>query len=169
MPEPNEPEQIVLMRQMVDMAAQRTKMATERTKLANDRTKMSAERSDMAAARTYMAAERTLSVWIRTALSLMVFGIAIDRFGLLLRQLPRDAGNAHLHPDTFSAWGGAALVLFGVVMALTTGVRFMAYVVAYRRRHELPLRHGPFLAPIFALLVAVFGIGLLVLLLVFAG
>ena len=167
MSENNETEQIVLMRQMVDMAAQRTDMATERTKMAADRSKMSAERSEMSAERTYLSAERTLSVWIRTALALMIFGIAIDRFGLLLRQTPAPARG--LPPDAFSTWGGAALVVFGILMSLITRARFLAYAAEYRRRHQLPARHGPFLAPAFALLVAVFGIGLLILLLVFAG
>ncbi|HEX5340185.1 MAG TPA: DUF202 domain-containing protein, partial [Gammaproteobacteria bacterium] len=52
---------------------------------------LSAERSEMSAERSYMNAERTLSVWLRTALSLMIFGIAIDRFGLMLREAPLSA------------------------------------------------------------------------------
>jgi hypothetical protein len=42
----------------------------------------------------------------------------------------------------------------------------LVYVGAYRRTHTEPTRHGPFLAPIFALLSALFGIGVLILLLV---
>ena len=38
--------------------------------------------------RSYMNTERTLAVWTRTALSLMIFGIAVDRFGLLMRHPP---------------------------------------------------------------------------------
>lgn len=67
MPETVEPEQIALMKRLVELSV--------------DRSQMSAERS-------YMNAERTLAVWIRTALALMVFGIAVARFGLLLRQMP---------------------------------------------------------------------------------
>lgn len=174
MPENNSPEQVSLMERMVDMAAERTRLATrrtemavERTKLANDRTRMSADRSQMSAERSYMAAERTLSVWVRTALALMVFGIAIDRFGLLLHRLP-SSGDGTLDPDTLSLWGGAALVALGVLMVLTTGARFLAYVRAYRRDHEIPFHHGPFLAPVFAVLVALFGIALLILLLAFS-
>lgn len=157
MSEPDEPQQLVLMRRMVDLAI-------ERTSLAVDRTRMSAQRSEMSAERSYMAAERTLSVWVRTALSLMVFGIAIDRFGLLLLRLP--APREGFNPDMVSTWGGAGLVALGVLMVVTTGIRFRAYAGVYRHSHALPAHHGPFLAPAFALLVAIFGISLLVLLLV---
>ena len=142
--DPNDPEQIVLMKRLV---------------------RMSADRSQMSAERNYMNAERTLSVWVRTALALMVFGIAMDRFGLLLHRLPSVGG--HWHPNLLSTWGGAALVTLGVIVAVTTGIRFLAYVVAYRRNHEVPTHHGPFLGPFFALCTAIFGVALLVLLLFF--
>lgn len=153
MPEKNEPEQIVLMQRLVELSIKRTEL--------------SAQRSEMSAERSYMNAERTLSVWIRTALALMIFGIAMDRFGLLLHRLPMSRTYDHMHPDTWSAWGGALLVGVGVLMALTTGIRFLAYAVAYRRDHKVPVHHGPYLAPTFALLVVVFGIALLVILLLF--
>lgn len=77
-----EPEQIALMKRLVRMSAERTQLSAERT---------------------YMIAERTLSVWVRTALALMVFGIVIDRFGLLLRRMP--GVSDHFSPNTVSTWG----------------------------------------------------------------
>jgi uncharacterized membrane protein YidH (DUF202 family) len=148
--------QIRMMQRMVELSA-------ERSRLAEHRTSMAAQRSELSAGRSYMAAERTLSVWVRTALALITLGIAIDRFGLFLRKVP---GQPHVAgSDTASTWGGTGLVAFGVLMAIATGLRFLRYVVAYRRTHEEPSRHGPFLAPTFALLTALFGIGVLVLLL----
>lgn len=130
--------------------------------------KTSMEQTQLSAERTYMNAERTLSVWVRTGLALMVFGIAMDRFGLLLRRAPGIKQQiGHFDPNLLSTWGGAALVAFGIVIAVTTGVRFAIYAAAYRRNHEVPMRHGPFLGPFFALCSALFGVGLLVLLLVF--
>lgn len=151
--ERGEPEQIVLMQRMVDLSVQRTDLAIERTE-------QSAQRSEMSAERSYMNAERTLSVWVRTALAVMVVGIAVDRFGLLLRQ------NQNARPDTASHWVGVALVAFGVVMVVLTAVRFRRYAVAYRSTHELPYHHGPFLAPLFALATGVFGVVILILLLI---
>ncbi|MGH8127854.1 MAG: YidH family protein [Gammaproteobacteria bacterium] len=141
-----EPEQIVLMKRMVAMSAQRTEQSAERC---------------------YQNTERTLSTWVRTALSLMVFGIAIDRFDLLLRKAPMHYSYAHLNVDTLSHWGGAALVVFGVLVAITTGLRFLIYALAYRRVHGSPDHHGPYLAPAFAFLAAIFGILLLIVLFAF--
>lgn len=154
MPENDESEQLALNRQLVALAEKRTRM--------------SAERSELAAERSYMNAERTLSVWIRTALALMIFGIAIDRFGLLLHRMPTSLPHAGRYSDVLSNWTGVALVALGVLMVLTTGVRFLAYVSSYRREHRLPYHHGPFLAPFFALMTALFGVALLIVLIAFA-
>lgn len=145
--EPDEPQQLVLMRELVDLSVERTRQS----KL----------RSELSAERSYMNAERTLSVWIRTALATMVVGIAVDRLGLTTTA-SRPAG---FGPDTASIWVGAALVAFGVVIAVITGIRFRLYAAAYCRNHTLPEHHGPFMAPAFALLAAAFGVVLLLLVL----
>ncbi|MGH8258306.1 MAG: YidH family protein [Steroidobacteraceae bacterium] len=148
MSEANEPEQIVLMKRLVELSAGRSQMSAERT---------------------FMNAERTLAVWIRTALALMVFGIAIDRFGLLLRQMPLPQTHGHLSTNDLSSWGGEALIALGVLMAVSSCTRFFIFSIAYRRVHRLPAHHGPYLGPIFAALVALFGIALLVILRVFTA
>jgi putative membrane protein len=142
------------MRQVVELAK-------EQTTLSQERTRQSAQRSEMSAERSYMNAERTLSVWIRTALAAMVVGIAIDRFGLTVAH-PRPG----IGPDTASTWVGAALVGFGIVIAVVTGVRFRRYAADYCQSHVLPRHHGPFMGPAFALVASLFGVVLLVLLLV---
>lgn len=141
MPEAGEPEQIRLMKRLIEMSAERS----------------------------YMNGERTLSVWIRTALELMIFGIAIDRFGLMLRQMPSLQSHRSLSPHDLSTWGGGALIALGVVMALSTGTRFLVFAISHRRVHRLPAHHGPYLGPIFAALVALFGIALLFILSAFPG
>lgn len=135
-----EPEQIALMKRMVEMSAQRTEMSAERS---------------------YQNAERTLSVWVRTALALMVFGIAIDRFGLLVQRLPDRIAYGPVPAIDVSSWFGLALVILGVLVTFVTGLRFMAYSRAYSRVHTLPARHGPYLATFFAIAVGVFGMALL--------
>ena len=137
-------------------------MSADRSRMSADRSAMSAQRSEMSAERTYLNAERTLSVWVRTALAVMVVGIAVDRFELVLLEQP---ATSRPH-DLASTWVGAALVALGVLMAVLTGVRFRRYAAAYRRTHTVPDHHGPFLAPMFAGLVAGFGVALFVLLLV---
>lgn len=144
------------------MSEDRSRMSAERSEMSRDRSRMSADRSEMSAERSYMNTERTMSNWTRTALALMVFGIAVDRFGLLLRHLPGEPAKAH----TLSTWGGAALVALGVLIVLAAGIRFLAYGLEYQRRHRPPKYHGPYLAATFALLVTLFGIALLIMMFV---
>lgn len=155
------------------MSADRSRMSEDRSEMSADRSRMSAERSEMSETRSYHNAERTLSVWVRTALSLMVLGIAMDRFGLLLHRVPGGKHYAYLHSNellnALSMWTGAALVVLGIFMALVTGARFVAYAKAWKRNHQLPAHHGPYLAAFFALMTAFFGILLLVLMLMFAS
>jgi putative membrane protein len=159
-PEKEEPQQIMLMRQVVEMAAEQTRL--------------SVERNEQSETRCYHNAERTLSVWVRTALAMMVFGIAIDRFALLLHGLPDGATTAtshhtHVLLNSLSTACGMALVALGILMTLTTGIRFLAYARVWRRHHQLPPYHGPYLAPFFALMVAIFGSLLLLIMILFAG
>jgi putative membrane protein len=132
-----------------------------------ERTRLSAQRSEMSEQRSYMNAERTLSVWVRTALALMIFGIAIDRFQLLLHQ-SQALGSHDRLADELSRWYGVALVALGVLMVITTGLRFLAYAHDWRRRHEPPRHHGPYLASFFALMVAILGFVLLVIMITFS-
>jgi uncharacterized membrane protein YidH (DUF202 family) len=155
MAEQPEPEQIALMKRVVELAERQTALA--------------AERSEQSAERSYMNAERTLSVWTRTALSLMIFGIAVDRFGLLLRHEPwAHAGNPML-PSPISTLGGVILIALGVFMVVACGLRYLLYARAWRKVQAWPPRHAPYLAFTYAVLVALFGIALLVVLLVFAA
>lgn len=155
------------------MSADRSRMSEERSQMSADRSRMSLDRSEMSETRSYHNAERTLSVWVRTALSLMVLGIAMDRFGLLLHRIPGGKHYARLHSNellnALSMWTGAALVLLGIFMTLVTGARFVAYANDWKRRHRLPAHHGPYLAAFFALMTAFFGILLLTLMLIFAS
>lgn len=133
--------------------------------LSRERNKMAAERTKMSAERSYMNVERTLSVWIRTALALMIFGIAIDRFGLLIQEIPRHAKILLFRSNAASAWAGTLLVAFGTFMVIITGIRFMAYARRYKKQYSMPYRHHAVLAPVFAFLAAVFGVVLLIIML----
>jgi uncharacterized membrane protein YidH (DUF202 family) len=149
MAEEHEAKQVEMMRQMVAFAEKQTDY--------------SLQRSEMSEVRSYHNAERTLSVWVRTALALMICGLAIDRFGLMVDGSAGPARGMLL--DRISTWTSIGLVLLGVVMALTTGLRFFAYARAWRRQHRPPPFHGPYLASFFAVMVAIFGIVLLAIML----
>jgi len=148
MAEGQESKQVAIMEQMLALAEKQTAY--------------SVQRSEMSETRSYQNAERTLSVWVRTALALMICGLAIDRFGLLLGGNP-DPTTRGILLDIASQWTSIALVLLGVVMVAATGLRFYAYARIWRRRHEAPPYHGPYLASFFAVMVTLFGIVLLVI------
>lgn len=119
--------------------------------------------------RSYMNTERTLAVWTRTALSLMIFGIAVDRFGLLMNHPPWHVlDTRQLLPNPLSTLGGVVLVALGVVILLAAGFRFLAYGLKwYRLNPRKVWFHTPWLAFTFAMLMAAFGIALLAVLCIF--
>jgi uncharacterized membrane protein YidH (DUF202 family) len=114
--------------------------------LAKVRTRQSAERS-------YMNAERTLSVWVRTSLAAMIFGIAIDRLGLMAKSNTRFI----FHHNTPSMVTGAGLVAFAMLMALSAAIRFILYARAYRKEYAFPARHNGSLPTIYSFMIVVFG------------
>jgi len=111
----------------------------------------------------YFAAERTLMAWIRTALGLMALGFVIDRFGLILRQVLPEFGT-RAFPKAVSFWGGTALVVAGALMAIVAAARYLRFSVNYYRHGSTRPRHGIVLAIIFAVVVALIGIGMAVFL-----
>lgn len=127
---------------------------------------LSQKRTQMSAMRSYMNAERTLSVWVRTALASMIFGIAIDRLGLMLYQIPEHIVRGHLlHPDIPSKATGIVLVVFSMLMALSSGIRFIAFTRSYKKEFPLPAYHKTWLLTVYALMVVFFGMALLVVML----
>ena len=122
------------------------------------------ESLEMSRRLVYLAAERTLSSWIRTALSLMALGFVIDRFGLLVHSLPLSPGHAALYPRILSTWAGAILIGMGVLMSIAAGVRYLRFSIAFHRDGNTRVRHGILGGAVFALLLAAFGIALIVLL-----
>lgn len=121
-------------------------------------------RTKQSAGRSYMNAERTLSVWIRTALAAMIFGIAIDRLGLMLDELPEHVSRL-TNPDRSSKITGAVLVIFSILMALSSGIRFIAFTKSYRKEYPFPAYHKAWLPATYAFMVVFFGIALLILML----
>ncbi len=114
----------------------------------------------------YLAAERTLSSWIRTALSLMALGFVIDRFGLILNLTPGGSPHAQVVRRMLSSRAGTLLIGLGAAMALVAGVRYLRFAIAYRRDGSTDVGRGLLVGATFSLLLAAFGVGLIVLLFV---
>lgn len=124
---------------------------------------LSEKRTQMSAGRTYMNAERTLSVWIRTALSAMIFGIAIDRLGLMLRGVSGYPHSPLGPPGATSTITGSVLVIFSVLMSLSAGIRFIAFSRQYKKEFIIPAHHKIWLPVTYAFMVVFFGTVLAIL------
>ncbi|HLR37765.1 MAG TPA: DUF202 domain-containing protein [Chitinophagaceae bacterium] len=118
---------------------------------------LSKQRTNYSAFRTYLNAERTLSVWVRTSLSIMVFGIAIDRFGLIIRGLSYHPNSLLGHPSTPTSIMGLGVVIFSVIMAFFSGLRFITFSRRYKKEFPLPRKHRIWLPPTYAFMIVLFG------------
>ena len=107
-------------------------------------------------ARDHLANERTFLAWVRTGAAIVVFGFAIGRFSIAIRQLTALQG----HPARttgFSVWLGASAIVTGLVLVIAGLVRY--------RRTRVQLDAGQFEPAGFALdlvtvLTVLFGLAL---------
>ncbi len=133
--------------------------------LARRLTVLGVERTEQSSERSYLNAERNLAVVVHAAVALMILGFAIDRYQLYPDHTSGPAAlHGHFTTGTRTSWSAAALIGLGVLTTFAGGLRYLAFVIEYRRRHALLLRYGPLLGPVLALLVAVFGLAMLMLL-----
>lgn len=74
-------------------------------------------------ARDHLANERTFLAWVRTGAAIVVFGFAIGRFSIAIRQLTAFQG----HPARttgLSVWMGAIAIVTGVAIVIAGLVRY---------------------------------------------
>jgi len=74
-------------------------------------------------ARDHLANERTFLAWVRTGAAIVVFGFAIGRFSIALRQLTALQGHP-IHRSGLSVWMGATSIVLGVVLVVAGLVRY---------------------------------------------
>lgn len=73
--------------------------------------------------RDHLANERTFLAWVRTGAAIVIFGFAIGRFSIALRQLSSLEG----HPQRrggISVWMGASSIVLGVMLVVAGLVRY---------------------------------------------
>lgn len=68
-------------------------------------------------ARDHLANERTFLAWVRTGAAIVVFGFAIGRFSIALRQLTALQGH-QVHRSGLSVWMGATSIILGVLLVI---------------------------------------------------
>lgn len=110
--------------------------------------------------RVFFAAERTLLAWVRTGLTVMAFGFVVARFGLFLRLLAVQMGNAvpdGLFHHQISNAVGIALVLLGVACMALGAVQHRRYVATLPPA-DVPRSHAAVYPVALALVLAALGL-----------
>jgi putative membrane protein len=109
-------------------------------------------------ARDHLANERTFLAWVRTGVAVVVFGFAIGRFAIAIRQWMAMQGPGHVVPTSgVSVWFGTAAILGGVLVCL-------AGLVRYRRTREQidsgNFQPAGFIIDLVGVVTALFGLAL---------
>jgi putative membrane protein len=118
----------------------------------------STSRSDLS--RDHLANERTFLAWIRTGIAFVVFGFAIGRFAVAIRQWMVMQGPGHVVPTVgLSVWFGTVAIAAGVLVCLMGLARY--------KRARLQIEAGNFepagfIVDLVGILTALFGVGLAV-------
>ena len=87
-----------------------------------DKSNLSLE-SNANRARDHLANERTFLAWVRTGAAIVVFGFAIGRFSIALRQLTALEGHP-IHRSGLSVWMGATSIVMGVLLVVAGLFRY---------------------------------------------
>lgn len=102
----------------------------------------------------HLANERTFLAWVRTSISVVVFGFVVAKFGITLRQFLRIQGQAANEGKT-SLLIGVAFMAMGVFMALTAVWR---YRVTLRRLESGDFKPARGIVVFLGLITALFGV-----------
>jgi inner membrane protein YidH len=113
-----------------------------------------AEKPDRA--RDHLANERTFLAWVRTGVAIVVFGFAIGRFSIAIRQLMQLQGRTPQTPG-LSVWLGTLSIVAGVALTF-------AGLLRYRKTREQidtgTFQPSVFLIDMVMLVVAVLGLAM---------
>jgi putative membrane protein len=117
------------------------------------------ENSNPNRARDHLANERTFLAWVRTGAAIVVFGFAIGRFSIAMRQFTALEGHEGHAVQTagMSVWMGSCAILAGVGLVVAGLVRY--------RKTRAQLESGTFepagfVLDLITVMTVVFGLGL---------
>jgi len=101
----------------------------------------------------HLANERTFLAWIRTSISIIVFGFVVAKFGITLREFLRFQG-AGRHESGMSLAIGVGFMVMGIFMAIVSLIRYWTVMKQLNEDKFQPA--GP-IVTILAVVAASFG------------
>jgi putative membrane protein len=107
-------------------------------------------------ARDHLANERTFLAWVRTSVAIVVFGFAIGRFAIAMRQLTEFQGHGS-KTTGFSVWMGMSAILAGVAMVVAG---LMRYRKTRAQLDEGKFEPAGFVVDLVTILTVLFGLAL---------
>src|SRR5271170_2835682 len=105
-------------------------------------------------ASNHLANERTFLAWIRTSISIIVFGFVVAKFGITLREFLRVQGAA-VQESGVSLIIGVGFIAMGIFMALAAWFRYQATMPRIETGDFKP---AGTIVTVLTVLAAVFGI-----------
>jgi putative membrane protein len=104
----------------------------------------------------HLANERTFLAWVRTGVAIVVFGFAIGRFAIAIRQLEQIQGHES-RTEGLSVWFGTIAIIGGVILTIAGWVRYRkTRVLLDSGRFE----SAGFIVDFVGILTALFGLAL---------
>jgi putative membrane protein len=107
-------------------------------------------------ARDHLANERTFLAWVRTSVAIVVFGFAIGRFAIAMRQLTEFQGRGS-KTTGFSVWMGMSAILAGVALVVAGLAR---YRKTRAQLDEGKFEPAGFIVDLVAIVTVLFGMAL---------
>jgi putative membrane protein len=107
-------------------------------------------------ARDHLANERTFLAWVRTSVAIVVFGFAIGRFAVALRQLSALQGH-QTKATGFSVWIATIAIIAGVIMVVAG---LMRYRKTRAQLDEGKFEPAGFIVDLVTILTVLFGLAL---------
>jgi putative membrane protein len=86
----------------------------------------------------HLANERTFLAWVRTALTVMAFGFAVERVGLAFREINLKSSYLPSSSIHYSTVVGVALVFLGVVVLIFALINFLTIRSAIDKKEFHP-------------------------------
>ena len=110
--------------------------------------------TEVGKASDHLANERTFLAWIRTSISITVFGFVVAKFGITLRELLLVRGNGVLESGVSLAIG-LGFMAMGIFMALAAWFRYQSTM---RRLEAGEFKPARAIVTVLAVVAALFGI-----------